>query len=98
MGMLQTMMGMGGMTEQIIATDFLLAAKAGVRNYAVAVSEAATPLVRDILRRHLYAALENHEKITAYMMNNGYYHVHDPKEQLALDLESARTVLQLHQG
>ncbi len=31
---LQNMAGMGGMTDQVIATDFLNAAKSGIRNTA----------------------------------------------------------------
>jgi similar to spore coat protein len=36
--LIQNLIGMGNITEQVIATDFLLAAKAGVRNYSVAIS------------------------------------------------------------
>jgi similar to spore coat protein len=39
--LIQNMIGMGGMSDQIIATDFLISAKEGVRNYAVAITETA---------------------------------------------------------
>lgn len=83
------------MTEQVIATDFLLLAKSGVRNYAIALSETTTPEVRKVLRRHLDAAIQTHEATIKYMMDKGYYHVHDPKEQLIVDMDAANTALSL---
>ncbi|KAF0825164.1 Spore coat protein F [Cytobacillus firmus] len=32
---LKNLMGMGGMSDQVIATDFLISAKAGIRNIAL---------------------------------------------------------------
>jgi spore coat protein CotF len=34
--------GMGGITEQVIATDCLMDAKAGKKNYAIALTETST--------------------------------------------------------
>lgn len=95
--LLQNLAGMGNMTEQVIATDFLLAAKAGVRNYSAAISEATSPEVREVLRRHLHTAVATHEKILDYMIRNGYYHTYNPPEQLAVDLQTSDTVLRIHQ-
>lgn len=95
MGFFQDMIGMGDMTEQVIATDFLISAKTGVINYAMAISETVTPEVRDVLRRHLDNAIETHEKIASYMMKNGYYHVNNPREQIRVDMEAADTVLDI---
>lgn len=61
-------MGMGGMTDQVIATDFLISAKEGVRNYAVAITETATPELKAVLRAQLNDAIATHDKITAYMI------------------------------
>lgn len=95
MGFLQNLAGMGALTEQVIATDFLISAKAGVQNYAVAISEAATPEVKEVLRRQLEAAIETHEKIFRYMIKKGYYHSNDPQEQIRVDMQAAETVLSL---
>ncbi len=95
MNILQSLAGMGDMTEQVIATDFLLAAKTSVRNYAVAISETTTPEVREVLRRHLDVAIDTHESILRHMMNKGYYHVHDPQEQIRVDMQTADTALNL---
>lgn len=93
MGLLQNLAGMGDMTEQVIATDFSISAKAGVRNYAMAISETATPEVREVLRRHLDVAIDTHEKIFNYITKKGYYHANNPQEQLIVDTEAADTVL-----
>ncbi|MED3561301.1 spore coat protein [Bacillus xiapuensis] len=92
---IQSLMGMGGMTDQVIATDFLIAAKAGVRNYAAAITEAATPELRETLREHLRAAIETHEKISNYMIARGYVHPHQMGEQLQVDITAADTAVNL---
>lgn len=95
MKILQSLAGMGDMTEQLIANDFLLDAKTAVRSYAIAISEATTPEVRAVLRSHLESAIDSHERILKYMMSNNYYHVHNPQEQLIVDKRTAKTVLNL---
>jgi similar to spore coat protein len=94
---IQNMAGMGNMTEQVIATDFLLGSKAAILSYAAALAETATPEVRDTLRRHFDVAVGTHERITNYMMNKGYYHAYNPQEQIRVDMKAADTVLGLQQ-
>jgi similar to spore coat protein len=95
--LIQNLMGMGGMTDQVIATDFLISAKAGVRNYAVAITETGTPELKAALREQLNAAIATHEKITNYMIARGFYHPHDLSEQLQVDLTITDTALKLAQ-
>lgn len=95
--MIQNMAGMGNMTEQVIATDFLLASKTAIKNYAAALAETATPEVRDALRRQFDVAVGTHERITNYMMDKGYYHAYNPQEQIQVDMKAADTVLGLQQ-
>lgn len=95
--LIQNMMGMGGMTDQVIATDFLISAKAGVRNYAVAITETATPELKAALRAQLNDAITTHEKITSYMVAKGFYHPHDLSEQLQVDLTVSDTAINLAQ-
>ncbi|MFC3885705.1 spore coat protein [Bacillus songklensis] len=94
---LQNLAGMGALTDQVIATDFLISAKSGVINTALAVTETATPELKAALRKQLGDAIETHEKITNYMISKGYYHPHDLKEQLQVDLNTTQTVLNLPQ-
>ncbi|OES43452.1 spore coat protein [Domibacillus iocasae] len=76
-----------------IATDFLITAKAGVRNLAVAITETATPEVKKILRRELDNAIDTHDKIAQYMIENEMYHAYDLDEQVTHDLEKADKAL-----
>ncbi|KNY29353.1 spore coat protein [Pseudobacteroides cellulosolvens] len=95
--MIQNLAGMGDMTEQVIATDFLLATKSAIKGYAAALAETATPEVRDTLRRQMDVAIGTHERITNYMMNKGYYHAYNPNEQIKVDMKAADTVLNMQQ-
>ena len=95
--LIQNLIGMGGMTDQVIATDFLISAKAGVRNYAVAITETGTPELKEALRAQLNDAIATHERITNYMMAKGFYHPHNLKEQLEVDLTVSDTALGLAQ-
>lgn len=95
--LIQNIMGMGGLTDQVIATDFLISAKAAVRNYSVAITETATPELKAALREQLNDAIATHEKITNYMMAKGFYHPHNLSEQLQLDLSVADTAVNLAQ-
>lgn len=81
-----------------IATDFLLSAKAAVRNYAVTITETATPEVRKILKKQLETAIDTHEKIAQYMIDNEMYHAYDLKEQINHDMEKADKALELAKG
>lgn len=94
---LQNMVGMSGMTDQIIASDFLISAKDGIRNYTAAITEAATPQLRTALREQLRAAIQTHEDITNYMVAKGYYHPHELSEQLQVDLTASDTATNLAQ-
>ena len=92
---LKNLVGMGRMTDQVIATDFLISAKEGVRNLAVALTETATPELRAVLREQLRTAIETHKNISNYMIDKGYYHPGELNEQLQVDFEAAQTAINL---
>jgi similar to spore coat protein len=94
---IQNMVGMGGMTDQVIATDFLMAAKSGVKNIALALTETSTPEVRETLKQYLIDAVNTHEQISNYMISKGYYHPNNLSEQLNVDLTAAQTAMNLSQ-
>ncbi|WP_394554859.1 spore coat protein [Priestia aryabhattai] len=81
-----------------IATDLLLSAKSGVRTYAVALTETATPEVRKVLKKQLDETIELHEKIARYMIDNKMYDAYDIEEQVNHDLEKADKALGLAKG
>lgn len=86
------------MTDQIIASDLLIAVKSAVRNYSFALTEAASPEVRKVLRSHLEDAIHVHEQVTQYMMDRGWYKAYQMKEQIMLDIQNASTALSLSQA
>ncbi|MDD9269108.1 spore coat protein [Paenibacillus sp. GCM10023248] len=85
--------GMHTLTDQVIATDFLISAKSAVRSYAMAVTEAGTPEIKAILQKQLEESIDTHEKIMRYMMEKGWYHPWNMNEQLLLDLQNIKTAL-----
>src|SRR5690554_2358159 len=85
--------GMNKMTDQVIAMDFLISAKSGVRNYAMAITETGTPEIKSILMKHLEEAIDVHERIVTLMIERDWYHPWNVKEQLTLDLQNIQVAL-----
>ncbi|QYR19419.1 spore coat protein [Paenibacillus sp. sptzw28] len=92
---IEQLMGVNKLTDQVIAMDFLISAKTGIRNYAFALTETATPEIKAVLRKQLDDAIDTHEQITAYMMRNEFYHPYDLNEQLRLDLSNIQAALSI---
>jgi similar to spore coat protein len=86
---------MDKMDNQAIATDFLITAKAGVRNFAWALTEVASPSVREVLSRQLNEAVATHERIARYMQDKGYYHAYSPADQIKADMRLVDTVMDI---
>lgn len=93
--LLKNMAGMGDLTEQVIASDLLNSAKDGIKNYAVALTETASPQVRCVLKRHLNDAVDAHEQISNYMIIKGYYQAYNPKEQIKADINTVDQAMNL---
>ncbi len=90
---LEHLTGMSTLTDQVIAMDCLIAAKTGVRNYAMAITETATPEIKAVLAKQLDEAITLHENISVYMMERGFYHPRNVNEQIQLDLQNIQTAL-----
>lgn len=95
---IESLTGMNKMSDQVIATDFLISAKNGIINYAAAITETKSPELKAALRKQLDAAILTHEIITEYMMKKGYYHPYDLQEQSKVDLKTTDTALSLTKG
>lgn len=93
--MIQKIAGLSGMTDQVIATDFFITAKSGVRNLTFALTECVTPEVREALRKQLNDAIEIHEKISQYMQEKGYDHPSNLEDQLKVDVKASKAALKL---
>lgn len=83
------------LSDRVIAWDMLNSAKNGIKSYAWAITETASPDMRNVLRRHLDDTIAIHEKIVRYMMDRGLYHAYDPREMIKLDLKDAETVMNI---
>lgn len=88
--LIQKVAGMSGMTDQVIATDFLISTKSAVKNMTFALTEAVTPEARSILRQQLNYSIEAHERISQYMMEKGYYNPSNLDEQLKVELKASK--------
>ncbi len=89
---LRELAGMGGLNDEMIATDFLIASKDSIQNYAKALAETVSPEVQSVLKRHLNAAIGTHAAITEYMLERGFYKAYDPAAQFNMDIEAAKKV------
>ncbi|AEI43955.1 spore coat protein [Paenibacillus mucilaginosus] len=69
--------------------------KTAVRNYAIAITETATPQLRDTFVRHLNAAIALHAKVFAFMYERGYYPAYNLDQLLAGDVKNATRAIQL---
>jgi similar to spore coat protein len=87
--------GMPKLVDATISLAFLLNAKSGVRNYAIALTEAATPEVRATMRVQLDEAINMHEEISNMMINKGWFHPINLDKQFQMDLEASQTAVQI---
>ncbi|MEN7434697.1 spore coat protein [Bacillus velezensis] len=81
------------LADMTFAMDFLIRAKEGVRNTAVALTETASPDVRALLRKQLMQGIAMHQEITDLMVSKKWFHPHDLSEQYKLDQLSAKNSL-----
>ncbi|MFD1673704.1 spore coat protein [Alicyclobacillus fodiniaquatilis] len=93
---IENIIGVSDMTDQIVASDLLISSKTGVFNYSVAITETASPEIRAVLRKHLEDAIDIHEQVSNYMMEQGWYLAYEPEAQIQLDLQNAQTALNIH--
>lgn len=91
----EKLMGLDTLSDQVIATDLLLAAKTGIQNYTVALTECASLEVKMTLRRQLAYEIEMHGILTDYMISRGWYHPYHVSEQLVVDNQMTETTLNL---
>jgi similar to spore coat protein len=93
--LLESLTGMDKLSDQVIATDFLISAKSGVRNYSIALTETTSKEIRATLRKQLNDAITTYEIISNYMLKKGYYNAYDLEEQYKIDMQTTDTALKL---
>ena len=87
--------GMPDQANAFFALQFLLMVKSGVRNSAIAITEAVTPEVRTQFRSQLRQGLAMHAELSQLMMEKGWLHAYDSPQQFKLDMNAARTIVQI---
>jgi similar to spore coat protein len=87
--------GMPKLVDGTMSLAFLLNAKSGVRNCAIALTESSTPEVREFLQTQLNIAINMHEEISNLMINKGWFHPIDLEKQFQMDIESSKTAVQI---
>lgn len=77
------------------AAGLLGFAKTTVRNYAIAITETATPMLRDTFQKQLNDAICFHARVFNFMYARGYYPSYNLNELLANDVKMANEALML---
>ncbi|MEF3305078.1 spore coat protein [Paenibacillus sp. GYB003] len=83
--------------DMTLAMDFLVRAKEGVRNTAVALTETASPDARALLRAQLHQGIALHQEIAELMIRKKWFHPYELREQFKLDLLGAEQTAQIAQ-
>ncbi|MFC7392188.1 spore coat protein [Scopulibacillus cellulosilyticus] len=79
--------------EGYYAGSLLGFAKSSVKNYAGAITETATPQLKNVLINHLNKAIECHTKVFNYMYERGMYPAYNLNKLLRHDQEMAEKAL-----
>ncbi|MEK3787367.1 spore coat protein [Paenibacillus sp. FSL K6-1230] len=90
-------LNMPEMADMTFAMDFMIRAKEGVRNTAVALTETISPEARMLLRKQLHDSITLHQEITELMVRKKWFHPYELEEQYKLDQLSAQNTLQIGQ-
>lgn len=77
------------------AGDLLMMAKTMVRNYAIAITETATPALREVLQKQLNAAIQLHGAVYYFMYERSDYPSYNLEQLLANDVENAQLALSM---
>lgn len=83
------------LADMTLAVDLLIRAKDGVRNTAFALTESASPHVRETLRRQLRQSIDYHGRVAALMTEKRWFHPYAPEEQYQLDQLAANNTLKI---
>ncbi len=87
--------GMPEIADSTIALSFLLSAKMGVQNYALALTEASSAQVRTTLLNQLQNAVALYGETADLLMAKGWFHPHDLSHQAHVDVKSAEAALMI---
>ncbi|SFE97212.1 spore coat protein [Alteribacillus iranensis] len=87
--------GMAEKVDSAIALDLLITVKEAVRNYSIALTEAASPEVRTTIRNQMEAAITYQQEVIQLMSDKKWFFPYDVQEQQALDIKAAQTAVDI---
>ncbi|NHN34649.1 spore coat protein [Paenibacillus agricola] len=90
-------LNMPEMADMTFAMDFLLRAKEGVRNTAIALTETVSLDARALLKNQLHQGLALHQEISGFMMGKKWFHPYELGKQYQLDQLSAKNTAMIGQ-
>ncbi|MCS7464123.1 spore coat protein [Paenibacillus doosanensis] len=90
-------LNMPELADMTLAADFLMRAKEGVRNAAIALTETVTPEARTLLKTQLSQSLAMHREIMELMIDKKWFHPYELSEQYKLDQLSAKNTVMIGQ-
>lgn len=83
------------MADMTFAMDFLIRAKEGVRNIAIALTETVSADARALLKQQLHQGIELHQEISELMIRKKWFHPYELQEQYQLDQLSANQTVEI---
>lgn len=90
-------LNMPEMADMTLAVDFMMRAKEGVRNTAIALTETVSPEARDLLRKQLRQGIMLHQEISDLMIRKKWFHPYELNEQYKLDQLAAKNTIMIGQ-
>jgi spore coat protein F len=81
-------------SDQMAAADSLSNAKSAIRSFATAITETATPYIREMLIHQLFTTIRYHEQVFNFMYMKGLYPAYDLDQLITLDFNNASKALQ----
>ncbi|MDX8045183.1 spore coat protein [Gracilibacillus sp. S3-1-1] len=82
-------------SDSFFAGDLLSFAKTAVRNYGIAITEVATPALRNVLKKQMNKAVASHERIYNYMYQTGNYPSYNLNQLLQHDMVLAKKAMSM---
>ncbi|WP_078547559.1 spore coat protein [Litchfieldia alkalitelluris] len=83
------------MEKGFYAGDLLGFLKASVRNYAIAITETATPELKNVLVNQMQKAIKAHSLVFNYMYQRGFYPAYNLNQLLNNDVVLAKKALSM---
>ncbi|SET04060.1 spore coat protein F [Salinibacillus kushneri] len=79
--------------DTLFEGDLLAFTKAAVRNYSIAITETATPALKEVFTKQLNSAIKLHDMVYRYMYKQGHYPSYNLNKLFSNDLKLAQRAL-----